>query len=538
MQRKRVVAVAIATLTVALGQLTTGRAGTQSGGGAALSGVVRSSGEGRLEGVVVSARRDGANFTVSVVTDETGTYRFPRTYLERRLVDTGSASPSLHHAIAAQTASVVVFERVNVVPMDRERVLANQTVVVRDGRIAAIGPADNVEAPAGATLVDGRGQFLMPTLAEMHAHLLPQYAAPYAAGRFETPEDAIERVLLLYVLNGIGTIRNMTGQASHIALRERVASGEVLGPTIITSGDPFRNEHTESVEAAERLVAEQKALGFDFLKVWPQLPPSVMPPDVWDAMVAAANEAGLPFAGHVPSSQGLQGALDARIQTVDHLDGYLEAAARPGAPRPVMFATNLVGYVDESRFLALAEETKAAGTWMVPTQSLLESQWGPDDPSVMAGWPDMEYVSPRQVEQWTNAKMRTMNAQPLETRQEYIAIRRRLLKTLYDSGVKFLLGSDAPQTWSVPGFSIHRELAVLVASGLTPYQALETGTRNVAVFLKTEDRTGTVEMGKRADLLLVAADPLEDVANAQKITGVMLNGRWLPRVEIEERLKE
>ena len=203
-----------------------------------------------------------------------------------------------------------------------------------------------------------------------------------------------------------------------------------------------------------------------------------------------------------------------------------------------MFATNLVGYVDESRFLALAEATKAAGTWMVPTQSLLESQWGPDDPSVMAGWPDMEYVSPRQVEQWTNAKMRTMNAQPLETRQEYIAIRRRLLKTLYDSGVKFLLGSDAPQTWSVPGFSIHRELAVLVASGLTPYQALETGTRNVAVFLKTEDRTGTVEMGKRADLLLVAADPLEDVANAQKITGVMLNGRWLPRVEIEERLKE
>ena len=111
------------------------------------------------------------------------------------------------------------------------------------------------------------------------------------------------------------------------------------------------------------------------------------------------------------------------------------------------------------------------------------------------------------------------------------------MKSLHDNGVMFLLGSDAPQTWSVPGFSIHRELGALVASGLTPYQALETGTRNVALFLDTEERTGTVAAGKRADLLLVAADPLEDVSNAGRITGVMLAGRWLPRAEIARRLE-
>ena len=435
--------------------------------------------------------------------------------------------------LSAQTG-VVVFEQVSVVPMDRERVLSNQTVVVRNGQIAEIGATDDLQLPVGATRVDGRGQFLMPTLAEMHAHILPQDAAPYVAGRFTTPEQAIERLLLLYALNGIGTIRNMHGHAPHIALRARVARGELLGPTIVTSGESFRNEYTKSVTAAEGLVAEHKARGFDFLKIWP----GVVPRDVWDAMVAAANEAGLPFGGHVPSSQGLHGVLEAGIQTIDHLDGYLEAAARPGSPRPALFATNLGDHVDESRFPALAEETRAAGTWMVPTQSLLENQWGPDEAGEMARWPGMEYVSSEQIDQWTNAKMRNTKAQTLETRREYIAIRRRLLKTLYDNGVKFLLGSDAPQTWNVPGFSVHRELAALVASGLTPYQALETGTRNVAVFLRTEDRTGTVEMGKRADLLLVAADPLTDVANVQKITGIMLNGRWLPRTEVERQLNE
>ena len=434
----------------------------------------------------------------------------------------------------AAPMDVVVFEQVSVVPMDRERILSNQTVVVRNGQIVEIGAAGDVQPPTGATRIDGRGKFLMPTLAEMHAHILPEDAAPYVAGRFTTPERAIERVLLLYVLNGIGTIRNMHGDARHVALRERVARRELLGPRIVTSGEAFRNEYTKSVAAAKGLVAEHTARGFDFLKIWP----GVVADDVWDAMVAAANEAGLPFGGHVPSNQGLHRVLAARMRTIDHLDGYLEAAARPGAPRPVIFATNLVGHVDESRFPALAEETRAADTWVVPTQSLFENQWGPDEPSVMARWPDMEYVSSEEIGRWTKAKMRNMAAQPLETRREYVGIRRRLLRTLYDSGVRFLLGSDAPQTWQVPGFSIHRELAALVASGLTPYQALETGTRNVAVFLKTADHAGTVEVGKRVDLLLLAANPLQDVANAQRMTGIMLNGHWLPRVEIERQLKE
>ena len=433
---------------------------------------------------------------------------------------------------AAAETGTVVFEQVSVVPMDGERVLPNRMVVVRDGLIAEIDAA-GMPAPAGATRIDGRGKFLMPPLAEMHAHLLPEDVAPYVGGRFATPEQAIERVLLMFVLNGVGTVRNAHGYLPHIALRERVARGELIGPTIITSGPSFRNEHVESVTAAERFVADHAAQGYDFIKVYPTIAGGVEDEAVWDAMTRAANAAGIPFGGHVPTGLGLHRVLAAGMRTIDHIDGYLEAAARPGAPEPRIFATNLAGHVDESRFPALAAETLAAGAWIVPTQSLLEVQRGPDMPEEMAAWPGMEYVAPEVVERWIDAKRRIMAAQPLETRQEYIALRRRLLKALYDGGVRFIQGSDSPQTWTPPGFAAHRELASLVASGLTPFQALETGTRNVAVFLNTEDRTGTVAVGKRADLLLVDANPLEDVANARRITGVMLNGRWLPRDEIE-----
>lgn len=450
----------------------------------------------------------------------------------------GTAPPATQTGTADTNTTgtgAVVFEQVSVIPMDSERVLPNRMVVVRDGLIAEIDAA-GMPAPAGATRIDGRGKFLMPPLAEMHAHLLPEDVAPYVGGRFATPEQAIERVLLMFVLNGVGTVRNAHGYLPHIALRERVARGELIGPTIITSGPSFRNEHVESVAAAERFVADHAAQGYDFIKVYPTIAGGVEDEAVWEAMTRAANAAGIPFGGHVPTGLGLHRVLAAGMRTIDHIDGYLEAAARPGAPEPQIFATNLAGHVDESRFPALAAETRAAGAWIVPTQSLLEVQRGPDMPEEMAAWPGMEYVAPEVLERWTDAKHRIMGAQSLETRQEYITLRRRLLKALHDGGVRFIQGSDSPQTWTPPGFAAHRELASLVASGLTPYQALETGTRNVAVFLDAEDRTGTVEVGKRADLLLVDANPLEDVANAQRITGVMLNGRWLPREEIEALL--
>ena len=435
---------------------------------------------------------------------------------------------------SSQDADIVAFERVTVIPMDRERTLPAQTVIVQEGRIVELGPAADVKAPAGATRIDGDARFLLPTLSEMHAHLSSDFVAPYTAGRFKTPEQAMERVLLMYVLNGIGTIRNMIGSPEHLELRDRAARGEIISPTIYTSGPPFSGGAATTAQAAVEMVGAQQAAGYDFIKIFPGAPPI----DLFNAMATAAREAGMPIAGHVPSTVGLDGALAAGLQTIDHLDGYLQAAVEPGAPPPTFWGENLVPYIDPSRFAQLAARTKAAGTWMVPTQSLLEAEFSPETAAELLEWPEMAYVGPRLRGQWMRMKTLTDAEYAPEHRAQFLALRRQLIQVLYDGGVGFLLGSDAPQSWSVPGFSIHRELAALVASGLTPYQALATGTRDVAVFAGTLDSTGTIEVGKRADLLLLDANPLHDIANTSRITGVMLGGRWLSRTDLERMLNE
>jgi imidazolonepropionase-like amidohydrolase len=424
---------------------------------------------------------------------------------------------------SGQGTAIVAFEEVTVIPMDRERSLPKQTVIVRDGRIAEIASADRLNLPSGATRVDGRGKFLIPALAEMHAHI--------PAG--DATDQEIARVLFMYVANGIGTIRGMLGDPRHLPLRDRAARGEILSPTIYTSGPSFRGASAPSVDVAVKMVTEQKAAGYDFLKIHPGVKR-----EVFDALAATADKLGIRFAGHVPVEVGLGRALEAKYWTIDHLDGYVEALAREGAPASQNFGANLMPHIDESRLPALIARTKTAGTWMVPTQILLENWLGPDEPAAMAKRPEIRYADPKQVENWTARKKSFTDFYPIEQRTQFIALRRKLIKALHDGGVGFLLGSDAPQVWNVPGFSMHRELGVLVASGLTPYQALVTGTRNVAVYFGTLDRTGTIEKGKQADLVLLEANPLQDIANTSKIAGVTIGGRWLPKSEIERRLND
>jgi imidazolonepropionase-like amidohydrolase len=419
---------------------------------------------------------------------------------------------------AARLAAVLV-EGVTVIPMEGETAAAvsrDRSVLVSGGVVAEIGTA-GLKAPEGTIRVDGRGKFLMPALAEMHAHIP------------NDPAEA-ERVLFMYVANGIGTIRSMLGDPSHFRLRERVDRGDLVGPSMILSGPSFNGQTAGTPAAAVSRVADQKKAGYDFLKIHPGVPRTA-----FDALVAAANKVGIPFAGHVPADVGLRRALDARYWTIDHLDGYVEALARAGAPASQNFGVNLMSHMDETRIPALAEQTRAAVVWNVPTQILLENWYGPDSAETMQKWPEMQYVRPAEAAQWISTKRSNDAAVSAKDRARFIAVRRRTIQALHDAGAGLLLGSDAPQVWNVPGFSIHRELATYVASGLTPYQALATGTRNVAAYLNRPNG-GMIRQGARADLVLLDGNPLENIANTTRIAGVMIGGRWIPKAEIDRRL--
>ena len=426
-----------------------------------------------------------------------------------------------------QSQGVVALVDVTVIPMDRERRLPGQTVVVRGDRIVELGPAASVKVPEGATRVEGKGRFLIPGLAELHAHIPGEQAS----------DSAVERTLFMYLAGGLTTVRGMLGHPRHLELRARAARGELLSPTIYAAGPSLNGNSIPDPAGARKAVMEQKEAGYDLLKIHPGVSR-----EAFDTLVATARRVGIPFAGHVPTEVGVAHAIESRYATIEHLDGYIEAMIQEGAPvsaeQSAFFGLNLGEHLDESKLPALVEATKRAGVWNVPTQVLLENLVLVGSSTELARRPEMRYVAPEMLAQWAQEKdgMLAETESTPESARRTIEVRRHLIKALHAAGAGLLLGSDAPQVYNVPGFSTHRELESLVAAGLSPYRALETGTRNVARYFGTERETGTVERGKRADLVLLEADPLVDIRNTTKRAGVMVRGRWLSREEIERRL--
>ncbi len=406
-------------------------------------------------------------------------------------------------------AAVTAFVNVNVLPMDSERVLMHQTVLIDGDRIVAVGPASEVDVPAGATVIDGSGMWLMPGLAEMHGHIPPP----------SQPREEIEAVLFLYAANGITTVRGMLGWPGQLELREEVRAGQLLSPTLYLAGPSFSGQTVQTPEAARARVRTQVAEGWDLLKVHPGLSRGV-----YDAMADEAARLGIRFGGHVPQDVGLLHALETGQETFDHMDGFGAHLGTDGPP-------------DAADLRAIVEKTRDAGAWIVPTSVLWELFLGVASLDEMRARPELRYTSPQNVAAWTRAyRTRLENAPP--SGQQMAENRKIILKALSDGGVPILMGTDAPQQFSIPGFSLHREVAYMVRAGMTPYDVLVSGTRNVGHYFEDKDTFGLVAEGHRADLVLLAANPLEDIRAIDAIEGVMLRGRFVPRSEINTRLAE
>lgn len=424
--------------------------------------------------------------------------------------------------LAAQDSSIATttaFVDVAVVPMDRERVIEHQTVLVRDGRIERIGPADVVDVPLDAARVDGRGRYLIPGLADMHVHFVGVPA----------DDDALAK---LFIANGVTTAFNLQGGPEHLAMRKRFNTGEAMGPRIYTSGRFVNEPFFNTPEEVEREVVAQKAAGYDFIKMHGD-----MSREAYARLIEVAGREGIRVVGHAPRNLGVDVLLDERQYGVVHIEEFMYAhfGHHPTRnPQPLDEMDRLIE--------PLARRVAETKTWVTPTliTYLTITEQIENLESVLAR-PAVRFVPPSILTRWRrpeNTYTQRYEPDAGPGFREAFAFQKRLLGAFHAAGVPLLAGTDAPIPSVVPGFSLHQELKIMVDAGLSPYAALETATRNPAAFFGVLDELGTIEEGKHADLVLLDANPLEDISVTARIAGVMLRGSWLPKDRLDGLLAD
>ena len=437
----------------------------------------------------------------------------------RRLLYCSLICATLLPAAAAFAEDVpshaTAFVHVNVVPMDRERVLRDQTVIVEGDRIAAIGR--DVAVPASATVIDGKGTaYLSPGLADMHTHS-------------ETRND-----LAIYLANGVTTVLQMGGARSGFldSIVPAVNRGAIPGPHVYASflvdGSTDYNGFVIKTPAEARaIVGLAKTNGYDFMKVYVGLAP-----DVFDALADEGRKSGMPLVGHGVTAVRLERQLAEGQVLVAHAEEFFYTFFTP----PGVEETDTPP--DTSRIpaaVALAKKYDATVTADLSTYAAIAHQiQHPDVVAAFLARPESAYLSPNDRLAWQNSGYVKKTAK-LEAK---LAFLRQLVKAMADAGVELVAGTDAPAVPGLlPGFSLHDDLDELEASGLTRFEALSTATRAPGTFIhrtKGGDPFGEVAPGYRADLILSTDDPLAKLSTLRAPLGVMVRGQWRDAAALRE----
>lgn len=437
----------------------------------------------------------------------------------------------------------IAITHVTVINPDSSSVLANRTVVVSADRIVSVSDSSaKVQLPKNARVIDASGQYLIPGLWDMHVH--SAFGDWFPGGR--------EIILPLFIANGVTGVRDMGGQATVLmGWRKQIASAQIVGPSMVISGPmldgylangKLRFPSSIAVKTpvdAISAVDSLKKQGVDFIKVQSELS--------LDSYLAAATEAhkvGLPFVGHVPVRVRIREAVAAKQVSIEHLMGVFEGCSTQ-EDKFIHGEVNmklLLGTQDKQRCDSLIQLLARNQTWQVPTLAwqrggsfldLLDWKHQPLDKYVPAYWRDVTW------RRFMDEMMPDLRRDPLALRQKYFAQNLKITGRLHRGGVPFLAGTDtAPGVYVVPGFSLHDELANFVEAGFTPMEALQTATSNPAKFLGREASAGSVAQGKVADLVLLTANPLDDIRNTAKINVVVAAGRIFDRAALDAMLKQ
>jgi len=435
----------------------------------------------------------------------------------------------------AQTLSkaCAVFVDVTVVPMNVEHLIPHQDVIIQGEKITAIRPYTPIHLSANCFRIDSRNKFLIPGLTDTHVHF-------FGYQKLKAGDPHTERVILSMLLaNGITTALVMEGTSEVLDLRNQIRDRSLLLPTIFSAGSLIQMSHSGAPPGREAFdtplqvraeVLREKRAGYDFIKVHGDLPL-----DTYRELLRAAKEAKIPVIGHAPPNLGIEATLAGGQLMIAHAESYLDGYFR--------FHRELPTDAAETREMIreISTKTAHAGVWVQPTLSvfrqintqladvntLLERpETGYLPKAAIADWypPDNPYVH-----HWTLANIPEFRAQ--------YALMQLLTKGLEVAGVPLLAGTDDMVPCQLPGFSLKDELEQLTEAGLTPYESLVTATSNPAKFLNTFSNEGTVEVRKNANLVLLEADPLENINNVFRQAGVMLRGHWIPESELQHMLQ-
>jgi hypothetical protein len=417
------------------------------------------------------------------------------------------ASQPLALPASATSHPLIAFAGVNVVSMASDRVDKDQTVIVRDGRITQVGPANRIKVPPGAFRIDGRGKYLMPGLIDMHVHQFADF-----------------RETLLFVANGITTVRNMAGQPSLLKLREIIGRDQSVAPSFYTCG-PFLLGFKDAA-VAQSTVGRQCDAGYDCIKIYDTFDWNI---DAYNAAVDLANKRGVPVVGHLPTNLTLEQTVRPGRQTIEHTEQFLND----------YFFKPSVG-LDPSRIPYVVKLVKDSGAAVDPTLFVFHAialMAGDATFKELCDDPNLRFIDPKTRDQWVahNSYRKRFGEKSIPGTNRQFAFMQRLTRAFEDGGITLLLGTDCSedQPFILPGFSIHRELADLVSAGLSPYQVLRAGTVDAAKLLGGADQFGSISVGKRADMLLLDANPLDDVGNVDRRSGVMLRGHWLAQNDLK-----
>jgi hypothetical protein len=429
----------------------------------------------------------------------------------------------------------------------------DSTVLISAGRISAVGSANKIAIPSSAKVVDASAKFLIPGLADMHIHLT-------GAGE---PGGSREFILPLLIANGITTVRDMGGKVEYLKeLRAEIDSGKRIGPQIFFTG-PYLDGNPPSFQpsivvqtAAEGVAAvdKLKSEGVDFIKVQSRLQP-----EPYYAIAQESKKQGIRFVGHVPDSITAAAASDAGQASIEHLTGVLlgcstreeELRQRKLALLPLKdteanvlarnraWTKDLLDSYAQQKAINLFQKFCNNHTWQVPTLPLLIHLAYLVPESDRKGDPRLKYIPGGVRETWDKTRNEILDSR---TEADF-SLQRRLVKqslavvrALNDTGTSFMAGTDATAPNVFPGSSLHEDLEYLVEAGLTPMQALQAATAKPAEFLGRGGEQGTIAVGKRADLVLLDANPLEDIHNTQKIRAVIVNGKLLDRSQLDALL--